>query len=97
MGKVIKIITLTLISLIVVAMMSGLLVFTPVPKTLLILIALLLGSLVWGYYSKRAITTILLQLLLGFCLVFYAMQLPQFQTTTLQKATELLSKKLGSK
>lgn len=97
MGKVIKIITLTLISLIVVAMMSGLLVFTPLPKTLLILITILLGSLVLGYYSKRAITTILLQLLLGFGLVFYAMQLPQFQTKTLQKATELLSKKLGSK
>ena len=97
MGKIIKIFFITLISIIVVGMMSGLLIFTPVPKTLLILIAILLFSLVLAYYSKRAISTLLLILLLGFGLVFYAMQLPQFQTTSLQKATELLSKKLGSK
>jgi TamB, inner membrane protein subunit of TAM complex len=97
MGKVIKIFFITLISIIVVAMMSGLLIFTPVPKTLLILIGILLFSLVLAYYSKRAISTLLLLLLLGVGLVFYAMQLPQFQTTSLQKATELLSKKLGSK
>ncbi|CAH0996146.1 hypothetical protein EMA8858_02276 [Emticicia aquatica] len=97
MGKVLKIFIITLISLIVVTMMSGLLVFSPVPKTLFILIALLLFSLVLAYYSKRAISTLLIILLLGLGLVFYAMQLPQFQTSSLQKATELLSKKLGSK
>ena len=81
----------------VVAMMSGLLVFMPVPKSLLILIGILMLSLVWAYYAKRVIRTLLFLFLMGFGLVFYAMQLPQFQTSTLRKATELLSKKLGSK
>lgn len=97
MRKALKIFTLTLISLVVIAMMSGLLMFTPVPNSLLILISLLLLCLVLAYYSKRAISTLILILILGFGLVFYAMQLPQFQTSSLQKATELLSKKLGSK
>ncbi|WP_394990258.1 translocation/assembly module TamB domain-containing protein [Emticicia sp.] len=97
MRKVLKIFTITLITLIVIILMSGLLTFSPVPNTLLVLIALLLLSLVFAYYAKRAIPTLVIILILGFCLVFYAMQLPQFQTTSLQKATELLSKKLGSK
>ncbi len=97
MRKVLKIFTVTVISLIIVGMMSGLLVFTPVPKTLLVSIGILLFGLVLSFYAKRVISTLLLMLLLGIGLVFYAMQLPQFQTTSLQKATELLSKKLGSK
>ncbi len=97
MRKVIKIFTIATITFIIILLMSGLLVFSPLPKTLLILIALLLGSVILAYYSKRAIFTLTLILTLGFGLVFYAMQLPQFQTSSLQKATELLSKKLGSK
>jgi hypothetical protein len=44
----------------------------------------------------KTILTIAIILVVGLILLFYAMQLPQVQTYTLQKVTEELSKKLGS-
>lgn len=97
MRKALKIFFLTTISLIIVGLMSGLLVFYPVPKRLLILIGVLLLAMVYGFSSRKPIYNLFLLLISSFVLVFYALQLPQFQTSTLQKATEILSRKLGSR
>ncbi len=86
-----------MVSLVIIGIMSGLLVFSPLPKRLLFLIASLILFLIFTYYSKKAISTIFLVLFLGFGIGFYAMQLPQFQTNAVQKVTDLLSQKLGSK
>lgn len=47
--------------------------------------------------STRILLNLILFLFLGMMMVFYAMQLPIIQTSTLQRATEYLSEKLGSK